>query len=142
MTRPTPNAGSIYAHFIKDVEHIPGTNDLWLAQATRAVKNPGKGEFMLVLLRPETSLRVHGSGANAGMAKHGHRFIDPPGYRIAGYVKTWPQYGFKVEAYSPVGNDPNVLWERQHRATLFASDYATARRLLIVLAKELVYDRP
>jgi len=130
---PSPNPHSIAHHFIKDVEHIPNTNDLWLAQATRAVKNPGKGEYMTVLLGPATRSILPCLQNNWSIE---HRLLD--GYRLRGYVKEWPATGYKIEAHSVVSGSQ---WVRQHRAEVFAQDFATARRLLIVLAKELVIDR-
>lgn len=129
MPQPSPN--SLPGFFLKDFERVPNTNDLWLAQGTRAVKNPGKGEYMLMLLGPD---REYEKGWQ-GKAYPVDRYVP------RGYVKAWPRGGYKVHAHS-VAPDPHRRWLRQHRSTTFVSDYATARRLLIVLAREIVYDRP
>jgi hypothetical protein len=112
---------------LKEVERIPGTNDLWLAQATRAMKNPGKGQWELVLLGPGNMM--------------GTTTLYPPGsYRLRGFVRMYNEASgtWKIAVESPTATQ---AWNRSHRGEVYATDYATARRLLVVLAKELVYDR-
>lgn len=124
-----PHTHAISGHHIVDVEPICGTNDLWLANATRAVKNPGKGDYRTILIGPKTR--------NVG----GKTVLDPEGgYQLRGDIKVYNTATgrLKVYAQSPV---PDQAWVASHHAEVFAMDFATARRILIMLAKELVYDR-
>jgi hypothetical protein len=130
MTRPNPS--SIDCHVLKDIEPVPNTNDLWLAQATRSVKNPGKGHYQTVLLGPHVD---HGDD------RPFHMTLAAPGeYRLRGFLKE-DGNRFKVWVHSPQWNDPSWIWIQAHSGLVYAQDHATARRILIMLARELVYDR-
>jgi hypothetical protein len=127
VSKPEPT--SIDHHVLRNVEHIDNTNDLWLAEATRAVKNPGKGDYMVVLIGPGTHNDRHTT------------FLDDEGsYTLRGYLKPFGFQRFKVSVESPSRNY-DTPWVAAHHAIVYATDFATARRLLIVLAKELCYDR-
>jgi len=132
MLQPTPS--SIDHHVLKDIEHIPGTNDLWLAYATRAVKNPGKGDYQLVVVGPHVETpRVVPRSQRMELAT-------PGTYRLRGFLKP-DGMRFKVWVHSPQWNDPTWIWIQAHSGLVYAQDLATARRILIMLARELVYDR-
>ena len=132
MLQPTPS--SIDHHVLKDIEHIPGTNDLWLAYATRAVKNPGKGHYQTVLLGPRLAT-FHTPGKGRWM-----ELASPGEYHLRGFLKE-DGNRFKVWVHSPQWNDPSWIWTQAHSGLVYAQDYATARRILIMLARELIYDR-
>lgn len=115
-------------HWVRNLTHVAMTEDVHIAEATTAIKNPGQGQYHLVIIGPRS-----------GLTPRPHKVCPLAGYTIRGHLRPQPNGSFKITVQSAVHDDPAVH-NFAHKAEIFVRDLATAHRLLNVLAKEMVYD--
>lgn len=125
MTRPTNEHPHLHL-FLDTLVALNLDQTLWRCEATRAKKNPGKGErHHVILALRDTRGDVHIPG-------YEYLIYDVRGWCWAdrGYFDRW-----KVIVQSPT---PSVRWVAFHSSTTFVTGQSRALDLLDVLAQRLV----
>jgi hypothetical protein len=134
MYVPAPSCvPSYYAH-LRNLEHVPNTNALYIAELTGAKTVTQRSVWFTALLGPDIRF------------DKGVRFFVPGAYVIRGgvtEVKIGNRRGmWKVFAHSPSTIDDTNQWCYRHMGEIFTDDGASAQRMLRVLAREMCLDHP